>query len=81
MHAVVKFLTNTYRISVMAEIARYLSSITSEDRFFLRIRRTEVLLDTLVGVNRSAFSPYKSLVVSTVVMCNNFTSQYTSQVQ
>ena len=48
----------------MTDFIQRLSSVTSEDEFSLRIRRSDVLLDTLVGVNRSAYSPYKSLVVS-----------------
>ena len=48
----------------MTEFIHRLNSITSEDEFVLRIRRLDVLQDTLVGISRSAFSPYKSLVVS-----------------
>ena len=47
----------------MTEFIQRLNSITSEE-FLLRIRRSHVLLDTLVGVSRSTYSPYKSLVVS-----------------
>ena len=48
----------------MTEFIQHLNSVTSEEEFLLRIRRTHVLLDTLVGVSRSTYSPYKSLVVS-----------------
>ena len=40
-----------------------LIDVTTEEKFVLRIRRGHVLEDTLVGVNRGAFSPYKTIVV------------------
>ena len=50
----------------MTEFVQRLKSVTSEE-LLLRIRRSNVLLDTLVGVSRSTYSPYKSLVVCNYV--------------
>ena len=48
----------------MTEFFQRLNSVKSKEEFLLCIKRTHVLLDTLVGVSRSTYSPYKSLVVS-----------------
>lgn len=40
-------------------------NVTTEEKFSLRIRRDYILEDTLVAVNRAAFSPYKTIVVHT----------------
>ena len=47
----------------MAEYIHQLINVTSEEKFNIRIRRGHVLEDTLVAVNRAAFSPYKSITV------------------
>ena len=35
-----------------------------DDEFYLRVRRSHVLEDALIGVSRRTFSPYKTLIVS-----------------
>ena len=61
-----------YRYTSLEDFIRHLTSITSEDEFYLRIRRAHVLQDSLVGVNRAAFSPYKILVVSELLAISTF---------
>ena len=47
----------------MADYIHQLMSVTTEEAFILRIRRGHILEDTLVAVNRAAFSPYKTIKV------------------
>ena len=54
-------------ITLLAEFVQCLSSVSSEDKFSLHIRRSDILVGTLVGVNMRAYSPCKSLVVSILV--------------
>ena len=45
--------------------------VTTDEKFNLRIRRENVLEDTLCSINRTAFSPYKTIVVChSIGSCN-----------
>ena len=56
-----------------------LVNITTDEKFYIRIRRERVLEDTLISINRTAFSPYKTLVVR---MCAaSFTMAYFYEMQ
>ena len=65
LYALVIAYVCSYRnnVSLITEFVQHLNSVTSEEEFLLRVRRSNVLLDTLVGISRSTYSPYKSLVV------------------
>ena len=56
----------------MAEYIQRLSSVTSEETFVLRVRRTHVLVDTLQEMNKSEFSPYKTLFVSFTTIMHSY---------
>ena len=47
----------------MEDYIHQLLNITTDDKFNLRIRRDFVLHDTLIAVNRTTFSLYKTIVV------------------
>ena len=47
----------------MRDYIEKITSLISEEQFCLRVRRSNMLEDTLIAVNRAAFSPYKTIVV------------------
>ena len=51
----------------LLSVIRHLTQMMSEEEFTLRIRRTNVMEDTLLNIRRRTFSPYKKLIVSSYV--------------
>ena len=47
----------------MRNYIQRLLHVTTDEKFNLRIRRDNVLEDTLLSINRTTFSPYKTIVV------------------
>ena len=66
----------------MTDYIQRLLHVTSDENFNLRIRRDSVLEDTLLSINRTAFSPYKTIVVcmllarfhDSIFSCTNITT-------
>ena len=47
----------------MVNYIQRLHNVITDEEFNIRIRREDILEDALIAVNRTAFSPYKTIVV------------------